>query len=467
MAKNPNRPVSPTKKHLARIERERRQTRYILIGSLITIILVVGLIAYGALDQTVLQAQQPVAIVNGDSISTGAFQGQVRYQRYNLVRNAMNTVQFMQYFGNDPANQGSFVQQLVQIQNEMQPSIVGKNTIDLMIEDRLIRQEAARRGITVSSAEIETAFHEAFGYFPDGTPTPTATFEPLPTSTLSPLQLTLVPPTATPTATPVVTLTETPTATEVLTATLTPTPDLTPTAVLTPTATPTPYTLAGYQKLYKDTVDNFKKQYNINESDLRYVIESQLYRDRVMKAILVDVAKTQEEVWARHILVAEEQIAKDVLQRVQKNEDWSKLAAEFSTDTSNKDKGGDLGWFARGRMVKEFEDAAFALKVGEIVSQPVKTQFGYHIIQVLGHEDRPLSDSAYESLRQQKFQEWLDKQRQDSKVDIKDVWTQRVPLEPTMPAQVDQIVQQYQQQQQLTPSPQALPQETPQVQPTP
>ncbi len=465
MAKNPNKPVSQTKKHLARIERERLQTRYILIGSLITIILVVGLIVYGALDQTVLQAQQPVAVVNGDTISTGAFQGQVRYQRYNLVRNAMNTVQFMQYFGNDPSNQSSFVQQLVQIQNEMQPSIIGNNTVDLMVEDRLIRQEAAHRGISVTEAEVEAAFHEAFGYFPDGTPTPTPTFEPLPTSTLSPLQLTLVPPTATPTATPVVTITETPTATEVLTATLTPTPDLTPTAVLTPTATPTPYTLAGYQKLYKDTVDNFKKEYNINESDLRYVIEAQLYRDRVMKAVLADMARTQEEVWARHILVEDEQTAKDLLQRVQKNEEWNKLASEFSTDTSNKDQGGDLGWFARGRMVTEFEDAAFALKVGEIVSQPVKTQFGYHIIQVLGHEERPLSNSVYESQRQQKFQEWLDQQRQASKIDIKDIWMQRVPLEPAMPVQVEQIIQQYQQQTSSTEVP--IPQETPQAQPTP
>ena len=73
--------------------------------------------------------------------------------------------------------------------------------------------------------------------------------------------------------------------------------------------------------------------------------------------------------------------AEEVLNRIRSGEDFNKLAQEFSTDTSNKDKGGDLGWFSHGDMVKEFSDAAFALKPGE-VSNVVETRYGYHIIKL-------------------------------------------------------------------------------------
>jgi peptidyl-prolyl cis-trans isomerase C len=96
----------------------------------------------------------------------------------------------------------------------------------------------------------------------------------------------------------------------------------------------------------------------------------------------------EEEVLAAHILVKDEAKAKDVAQKLIAGGDFAALAKEFSEDPGSKDKGGVLGFFGRGQMVKEFELVAFTMQKGE-TSQPVKTQFGYHIIRV---DDRRKKD---------------------------------------------------------------------------
>ncbi|ASI13714.1 PpiC-type peptidyl-prolyl cis-trans isomerase [Candidatus Mancarchaeum acidiphilum] len=86
-----------------------------------------------------------------------------------------------------------------------------------------------------------------------------------------------------------------------------------------------------------------------------------------------------DKIRCSHILVDKESTAKEVLEKLKGGEDFSKLASEYSLDGSRR-RGGDLGYFGRGMMVKEFENAAFNLKKGE-VSGIIKTQFGYHIIK--------------------------------------------------------------------------------------
>ncbi|HKI60515.1 MAG TPA: peptidylprolyl isomerase [Mariprofundaceae bacterium] len=91
-----------------------------------------------------------------------------------------------------------------------------------------------------------------------------------------------------------------------------------------------------------------------------------------------------EQIHARHILVASEKLAWQILKQLGKSRDnFAALAATHSLDDSNKSRGGDLNWFPRGIMVKPFEKVAFSLKEGGI-SKPVKTQFGWHIIEALG-----------------------------------------------------------------------------------
>jgi parvulin-like peptidyl-prolyl isomerase len=148
------------------------------------------------------------------------------------------------------------------------------------------------------------------------------------------------------------------------------------------------------------------------------------------------VPAVADQVWARHILVASEEEAKQVIGKLKAGEDWQTLAAEVSIDTGTKSTGGDLGWFPKGVMVAEFENAAFTQTLGEI-STPVKTSMGYHVIQVLGHEDRPLAANYLSQAKQKVYSAWIDKLRTQETITINDIWKNYVPTEPTvqMPSQ--------------------------------
>lgn len=134
--------------------------------------------------------------------------------------------------------------------------------------------------------------------------------------------------------------------------------------------------------------------------------------------------KPEPEIRARHILVKEEQEAKDAIKRVKGGDDFAEVAKELSQGPS-KSQGGDLGYFSKGQMVQEFEDAAFALDKGEI-SEPIKTQFGWHVIKIEDKRDKqpPAFDDVKErimaALVQRKAQEVMQGLRSKADVEIVD-----------------------------------------------
>ena len=417
-----------SKKHIDRVRRETMQRQYLLIGTIVIVLVVLGVIGYGLIQETVMPPYKPVAEIGKDSISTKAFQARVRYERGLLVRRYVNNYEMMKSLAaGNPDFEKSFQASLDQIKASLEPLTLGDKVLEEMIQEVLIRQEATRRSITVTDEEVEKALQEEFGYFPEGTlPTATATSFPTPppTSTLTAEQLALKPFLGLPTSTP--DLTATPTIVP------SPTPTSEPTTIPTITATPTVYTLDKYQTDYKTTVESIMKDSQFPEADLREMIRNGLYGKKLFKAMTANLPIKQEQVWARHVLVQDEATLKQVLDELKQGGDWSALAAKYSTDPGSKDIGGDLGWFSRGVMVKEFDDVAFTLAIGEI-SQPVKSQFGWHIIQVLGHETRVLTSSEYDQLLQKTFQDWLDGQRKSGDVKIFDYWAERVPTQPVLP----------------------------------
>lgn len=119
---------------------------------------------------------------------------------------------------------------------------------------------------------------------------------------------------------------------------------------------------------------------------------------------------SEEEIQARHILVDSEDKAKDLAAKIDKGEDFAKLAKENTNDGGSREEGGLLGYFGKGQMVPQFEQAAFALKKGE-VSKPVKSQFGWHLIKVEDRRQKPppsfdeVKDRIVGSMMQSKAQE--------------------------------------------------------------
>ncbi|MDK2815314.1 MAG: foldase protein PrsA [Thermoanaerobacter sp.] len=147
----------------------------------------------------------------------------------------------------------------------------------------------------------------------------------------------------------------------------------------------------------KEIEEEYQREKEFNKDITKEDVKNYLLINKLFEEYTKDVKITEEElkkyyednkdqfetVKASHILVSDEKIAQDIYNRLMKGEDFATLAKEYSIDTATKDQGGDLGEFARGVMVPEFEQVAFSLKKGQI-SKPVKTDYGYHIIKSEG-----------------------------------------------------------------------------------
>ena len=149
---------------------------------------------------------------------------------------------------------------------------------------------------------------------------------------------------------------------------------------------------------------------------------------------------SEEEVHARHILVSTEDEAKAIIAELKKGAAFDKLAKEKSTDKASGAEGGDLGWFKKSDMVKEFADAAFALKKDELTETPVKTQFGYHVIKVEDRRKAPppafeeLADQLREEMAREAVTAQLDQLRSGAKIEKFNMDGSKVEAAPAKPA---------------------------------
>ncbi|MBE7149012.1 peptidylprolyl isomerase PrsA [Bacillus sp. SIMBA_074] len=149
------------------------------------------------------------------------------------------------------------------------------------------------------------------------------------------------------------------------------------------------------KKQVGDQFDTLMKQQGLKEETVKNGVRASLAQEKAIEKTITDKELKENykpEIKASHILVKDEATAKKVKEELGQGKSFEDLAKQYSEDTGSKEKGGDLGYFTAGKMVKEFEDAAYKMKKDE-VSEPVKSQFGYHIIKVTDiKEQKPFDE---------------------------------------------------------------------------
>jgi foldase protein PrsA len=197
--------------------------------------------------------------------------------------------------------------------------------------------------------------------------------------------------------------------------------------------------LDAQKEQFGDSFEEVLENEGLTEDDFKKEIRKYLLQKKAMtegievtdEEIKTYYDRMKTELKARHILVADEETAKEVKKKLDKGGDFAKLAKEYSTDNTAED-GGDLGFFTAGKMVPEFEEAAYALKVNEI-SEPVQSSFGFHIIEVTDKQENEEDIGTFEEnekeirntilerkIDPEEASEKINKLIEDAKVKIKD-----------------------------------------------
>ncbi|OQY48305.1 MAG: hypothetical protein B6242_02800 [Anaerolineaceae bacterium 4572_78] len=377
-----------TKRRIARFQRdekEKQKATYIL-GAVLALVVIVLL---GGLTYTFLiEPNREVAQIGETTITLQDYQNRVRYERYLLDEQMLllqsQFQQFMPSLGDQPELKSQFEQQFQYQLSQLQSMRLSTDisALDSLIEEEIIIRESAQREITVSDEEITQAYNGIAvarkGGYTESQAEETVTARKNATATAEQFP---------------------------------PTPTITGTEILTPTPilpTPTINTLEGesLDEALTEWENTMRENTSMTPADLRKIVSRQLMRNKLSDSMGEEIDTTKLQAHARHILVDTEDEVFTVTQRLANGDDFASVAMEFSKDPGSAQDGGDLGWFTKGTMVEEFDNVAFSLPVGEI-SEPVQSEFGFHIIEVIAREERPLEGSDLDREKINIFNNWL------------------------------------------------------------
>jgi hypothetical protein len=382
-----------TKKQRTRVQREARMNRWIIGGVIAVCVVVVGVLVYGYLVEGVFKAREPVATVNGVTITSADFEDRVRMRRLMLQRELLNSrLQRMALDSTDP-QMAPFLEQMEasirSLEQQLLPENavgIGSQVLGLMTQEELVRQEAARRGIVVSQEEIDLAIEKEFGYDRDAEAQAVAT----PSGPL--------------------TATESVTATSVVTR-------------------------GGFEQSYQDYVESIVEPSGVGEQGFRALVEASLLYDQVRAAIVEGIPVEGDQVQVRYIAFTLEEDAADMVERLDAGEAWEDIAAEIEADESAAAVVVPEAWRTKPYLTAEFgiqfAETIFETPVGAYTQPLLGTvpEYAYYFVaQVSAREERELDPVMMSYGREQRFQEWIDGQMEG--VDYSDDWQEKVPTLP-------------------------------------
>ena len=547
-------PRELTRKETRLHAQQRERNRKILLWSGIAVALALVLVIAGLVSEFVIRPRSAVATVGETQLITRDFWKRTFLEQNRLQNQLINMSQLEQQFG----GQGFFASQINQIQATLSsPFTLGVQVLDQMIQEEVVKQQAAARGITVTDAEIDEALREEVAAQQSAVTAPQAT-----ETAEAQVEATTTAESWTPTPTATVD------ASGTVTATATPFPTPVPPTPL-PILTDEQYT-TGLAELET----NLREIAGMSLAEYRQIVGARLLNEKLSEVIGEELVEpTSEQVHARHILIevsepvtptteitpttgitegveitstgavtgavtaedtettevvtstddvtstedssvteevsateettateevgASEEVtasqiaesdevtataevdqssavtgttnitdtatvtgtetlsetvtpettpeplgeaealalALELRQRLVDGEDFATLAAEYSSDTTSAVNGGDLDWIGRGETVAPFEEAAFSLEPGQI-SDPVRSDFGYHIIEVLEKDaERAKEEATLTQERATAYQTWLDEQVAATPIERPSDLVSKLPrgLEPFVP----------------------------------
>jgi parvulin-like peptidyl-prolyl isomerase len=356
--------VPMTKRQLSRYQKEKREERLAVAFVIVVVLLVVAVIAAGFFQEGIAKPNAAIARVNGASITAGAWAKAMVLQSRNLDNQLVYWDNQGLALGGGTDSSQAYLQQIIeqqkqQIQQAQQELIY--SVPDQLIGNELIRQEVEKRGILVTSADMDTAIRDMFQPSPQ---------EPV-TDTVS------------------------------------------------TTPTPTPIPANAWEQNYKQYLVTL----GVSDSEYRQIaLLPGLQRERLQVVMSETMPTSAEQIRVSHIVTDTEDEANAILARVQAGEDFATLARDLSGDTATTEIGGDLGWYPREVLSGEFgpgvESAAWTLQKGQVVTAPLQSYTGYEIIKVTDQDaNRPLDSDKLTQLQSSVLENWLTAQMNSAAVE--------------------------------------------------